>query len=49
MLRQLRRQPCAHGYREAITHSFVDPKSQQLFDPSLRSVALAIPYPPIWR
>ncbi|MCP5164853.1 MAG: phenylalanine--tRNA ligase subunit beta [Pseudomonadales bacterium] len=42
-LRQLRRHLCARGYREAITYSFVDPKSQQLFDPSLRPVALANP------
>ena len=42
-VRHLRRHLSARGYREAITYSFVDPKLQQLFDPSLEPVALANP------
>lgn len=41
--RQLRRHLSARGYCEAITYSFVDPKLQQLFDPSVQPVALANP------
>lgn len=42
-VRYLRRHLSAHGYREAITYSFVDPKLQQVFDPQLQPVALANP------
>ncbi|MDY6841692.1 MAG: phenylalanine--tRNA ligase subunit beta, partial [Pseudomonadota bacterium] len=33
----------AHGYQEAITYSFVDPKVQQLVDPDRQGIALANP------
>ncbi|MEP3561983.1 MAG: phenylalanine--tRNA ligase subunit beta [Marinobacter sp.] len=33
----------AHGYQEAITYSFVDPKVQQLIDPAREGIALANP------
>jgi len=41
--RYLRRHLSARGFREAITYSFVDPKLQTLFDPSLTPVALQNP------
>ena len=41
--RYLRRHLSARGFREAITYSFVDPKLQALFDPSLTPVALQNP------
>ena len=33
----------AHGYQEAITYSFVDPKVQKLIDPEREGIALANP------
>lgn len=42
-IRYLRRHLGARGYREAITYSFVDPKLQQLFDPSVTPVSLKNP------
>jgi phenylalanyl-tRNA synthetase beta chain len=42
-IRQLKRHLVARGYREAITYSFVEPKLQRLFDPSLEPVTLANP------
>ncbi|MEP6390367.1 MAG: phenylalanine--tRNA ligase subunit beta [Halioglobus sp.] len=41
--RYLRRHLSARGFREAITYSFVDPKLQALFDPSVTPVALQNP------
>ena len=32
-----------HGYQEAVTYSFVDPKVQQLVDPDRQGIALANP------
>jgi phenylalanyl-tRNA synthetase beta chain len=42
-IRHLRRHLSARGYREAITYSFVEPRLQKLFDPSVEPVALANP------
>jgi phenylalanyl-tRNA synthetase beta chain len=42
-LRQLRRRLAARDYQEAISYSFVDPRWQQAFDPTLNPVALANP------
>jgi phenylalanyl-tRNA synthetase beta chain len=42
-LRQLRRRLASRDYQEAITYSFVDPRWQKAFDPSLEPVALANP------
>ncbi|AQA19414.1 phenylalanine--tRNA ligase subunit beta [Halioglobus japonicus] len=42
-IRGLRQHLAAAGYQEAITYSFVDPKLQQLFDPTLDPVALTNP------
>tara|TARA_R110002110_G_scaffold415561_1_gene650797 strand:- start:93866 stop:96241 length:2376 start_codon:yes stop_codon:yes gene_type:complete len=42
-VRAVRRHLGARGYREAITYSFVEPKLQQIFDPSIEPVALTNP------
>ena len=42
-LRDVRSHLAARGYNEAITYSFVDPKLQTLFDPSLAPVELSNP------
>lgn len=40
---RLRHTLVEHGYQEAITYSFVDPKLQQLIDPQQAPIALANP------
>ncbi|MEY3017156.1 MAG: phenylalanine--tRNA ligase subunit beta [Pseudomonadota bacterium] len=42
-LRHLRRHLVSRDYREAITYSFVEPKLQAAFDPSIDAVMLANP------
>ena len=42
-VRRVRQRLAARDYREAITYSFVDPKWQRAFDPSIEPVALQNP------
>lgn len=42
-IKQIRRQLVARGYQEAITYSFIDPKSQQQINPGQQPIVLQNP------